>query len=253
MSFESLTVKRRFLVASVDAEVRNQLEKFIASKISNVQVFSASDGSDALSKMQNLPPHVLICEQDLPKISGLKLAEEVINDPTLKEIAVIILGEVPETEVFVDHIVTGQVQFVDPAASATLMGKALIRAMNFVASTYVKEFNLRFLAPGEILIKAGDLAESVFIVRRGRLSAWKSGETSNTGSKPLGYIEKGEFVGEMAYISGEARSADVLCEDECELIEIPVDLLDNILFQKPSWSKALMVTLSRRIKKANAR
>ncbi|MCB0415661.1 MAG: Crp/Fnr family transcriptional regulator, partial [Bdellovibrionales bacterium] len=56
---------------------------------------------------------------------------------------------------------------------------------------------------------------------------------------------------EMAYINGEPRSADVVALSDCELIEFGVDRLDSLLFKKPSWSKALMKTLSKRLKRAN--
>jgi CRP/FNR family cyclic AMP-dependent transcriptional regulator len=73
------------------------------------------------------------------------------------------------------------------------------------------------------------------------------------GGEPilLGMVQPGEFVGEMSYINGENRSADVISDLSAELIEIPFDRLDRVLFQKPAWSKALMRTLSKRLKAAN--
>jgi hypothetical protein len=58
-------------------------------------------------------------------------------------------------------------------------------------------------------------------------------------------------AGEMAYINGEPRAANVIAEGPSELIEIPFERLDHVLFQKPMWSKALMRTLSKRLKNAN--
>ncbi len=72
-------------------------------------------------------------------------------------------------------------------------------------------------------------------------------------ARELGIVETGEFVGEMAYINGEPRSATVKALDLCELIEIPVHLLDHVLFTKPAWAKALMKTLSKRVKAANTK
>lgn len=75
--------------------------------------------------------------------------------------------------------------------------------------------------------------------------AWKS---KNGQRVDLGKIKAGEFVGEMAHINKEPRSATVTAVTDCELIEIPFGSLDPILFSKPSWSKALFVTLSKRLK-----
>jgi CRP-like cAMP-binding protein len=100
-----------------------------------------------------------------------------------------------------------------------------------------------------MLLRDGDSADSVFLVKSGRLKAFKN---EGPNEVVLGYINAGEFVGEMAYIHGEARSANVVSLTECELIEIPNDCLDSVLFSKPAWAKALVKTLSSRLKQANA-
>jgi CRP/FNR family cyclic AMP-dependent transcriptional regulator len=38
---------------------------------------------------------------------------------------------------------------------------------------------------------------------------------------------------------------------DCELIEIPIGTLDTVLFSKPAWARALMMTLSKRLKRSN--
>lgn len=45
--------------------------------------------------------------------------------------------------------------------------------------------------------------------------------------------------------------ATVQAIGDCELIEIPMGTLDMVLFSKPAWSKALVATLSRRLKRSN--
>ena len=48
-----------------------------------------------------------------------------------------------------------------------------------------------------------------------------------------------------------ARSANVEALTDCELIEIPIGTLDRLLYRRPSWSKTLMLTLSKRLTQAN--
>jgi CRP-like cAMP-binding protein len=105
------------------------------------------------------------------------------------------------------------------------------------------------VAPNEFLFKEGEIAKHVFIVKRGRLRAMKGrGEKQIT----LGEIGAGEFVGEMAHINHEPRSASVQALEDCELIEIPFGSLDMVLFSRPAWSQALVLTLSKRLKSTNA-
>lgn len=247
---DKLENRRIFLLAGPDAVLLDRLGSFIRNHVMNATVWTANDGLEAVAKMQNVPPHVLICTHGLPKMDEIRVAESVIKNPAFRDTAVILLREIPESSLFVDEIVTGRVQFLDGDVEGPRFSKALARALNDVASREGTEFTLRFLTAGDLLLKKGDQAKSVYLVRRGKLRASQTVEGTRMD---LGDIETGEFVGEMAYINGSPRSADVNALTDCELIEIPVDLLDGILFKKPSWSKALMLTLSKRVKKANER
>ncbi len=245
---DSLAIRRKFLVVTADAERSASYAKQIDAHISQATVFTAHDGPEALLKIDNDAPHVLLSEVRINRLDGIKLVEAVLRRKHVAEIAVILLSPIPDKEHFVDEVALGRVQFLNPAEIDLNIGKCLARALNYLSQSEVPEFRLRFLAPGDLLIRQGDIAESVYIVKRGTLKAF----LGNQGSESvLGEISVGEFVGEMAYINGEPRSAHVTATSDCELIEIPVDHLDHLLLQKPAWSKALMKTLSKRIKIAN--
>jgi len=55
----------------------------------------------------------------------------------------------------------------------------------------------------------------------------------------------------MAYINNDSRSAYIEATSNAQLIEVPIELVDKILYKRPAWSKALMQTLSKRLKNAN--
>ena len=86
------------------------------------------------------------------------------------------------------------------------------------------------------------------ILKSGQLQAFN---TIDEQKVILGNVEIGEFVGEMAYINNEPRSAYIEALSDAQLIEVPIELVDKILFTRPAWSKSLMQTLSRRLKNAN--
>lgn len=244
---DSLDQRRIFLIASGTPELRKRVSELLEAHISSTTIFIANDGSDALLKLENMPPHVLLIEPNLNKKNGWQVVSHLLTDKKFKETAVIILGPVPEQEKFTDEVVVGRVQYIEPGAERDLL-QSFTKALNYVSHGEVSEFYLRFLAPGEILIREGDKAQFVYLVRRGTLRAYLR---RSSGDITIGNIQEGEFVGEMAYINKEPRSADVIATSDCELIEIPVNHLDHLLFQKPSWAKALMITLSNRVKRAN--
>lgn len=239
--------KRIFLIASNKPEEIEGLVETVEQNIKNVTVFTAADGIEVLFKAENVTPHVVIMDSDLTKMPAFDVAEKLLLRKD--KIAIIIISPLPEVEQFVDEVVTGQVNILTRPTDKKTFLQHLTRALNWVAHGDLNGYRLRFLSANELLLRDGDTAESVFLVKSGRLKAYK-----NEGPKEvvLGQINAGEFVGEMAYIQGEARSANVVSVTECELIEIPIDSLDSVLFSKPAWSKALVKTLSSRLKRANA-
>ncbi|MBV2169949.1 MAG: cyclic nucleotide-binding domain-containing protein [Bdellovibrio sp.] len=241
-----LESKRVFLIASSKSDEAASMAKIVENHVLGATIFTASDGMETLFKSENVPPHVVILDSDIQKVAALDIAEKLIRKK--EKIAVIIVSPLPDTEHFVDEVVTGQVHFLTRPTDQKTFLEHLTRAMNWIAHGDISGYRLRFLTANELLMRAGEKANSVFLVKRGLLKAYKQeGEMEVL----LGEIKPGEFVGEMAYINGETRSANVMSLTECELIEIPNDCLDKVLFSKPAWSKALVKTLSTRLKHSN--
>ena len=49
-----------------------------------------------------------------------------------------------------------------------------------------------------------------------------------TGSEEVAVLEKGHCFGEMAYLTGEARSATIITKEECILLKISSTLLNGL-------------------------
>ncbi|MBC7371773.1 MAG: cyclic nucleotide-binding domain-containing protein [Bdellovibrionaceae bacterium] len=239
--------KRIFLVVTGQAETNSQLENLIRAHVQGATVFAALDGAEALFKCANVMPQVVILDFNISKTNAIDITEKLIRRK--ERIAVIILAPaLSEHEYFMDQVVTGQVQFLSGTGVVSIFGNHLTRAMNWVTDVEKALYRLKFLNPKERLLNQGDKAEFVYLVKSGELKALrKDGEREVI----LGAIHSGEFVGEMAYINGEARSASVEATTACELIEIPSESLDAVLFSKPAWSKALLRTLTKRLKNSN--
>jgi hypothetical protein len=240
--------ERRFLMVEPNPEVRELLVENISAIVTNAQFIFANDGSEAMFKLANAPVEIVILSGRITKYDAIHLTEWILRNKNLEKTGVLLISPVPDEEQFVDQIVVGRVQFVPSLEDKAHFERTVSRVLNFVLHGDKGEFFLRFLASNETLMKEGEKADNVYLVRKGRLRAVHRSEQKET---LLGYVEVGEFVGEMAYINGEARSADVQAESPCELIEIPIAHLDHVLFLKPSWSKALVRTLSKRLKSVN--
>lgn len=241
--------KKIFLVAT-DSETRGaRFSALIQTHFPGSTLYLATDGTSAWAKTGNVTPHVIIADVELPKLSGIKLLEQMMTHTNLNSVAAILVGALPDQETHLDEFVTGRLQYLADTDSDAEFTGCVARALNFAFHGKNTEYTLRFLAKGERLITEGDHAESVFILKEGRLRAFRIVDGAEV---VLGHVEKGEFVGEMAYINGEPRTANVDSVSASELIEVPVGTLERVLYRRPAWSKTLMVTLAKRLRQANA-
>lgn len=242
-----LEEKRIFLVVTEDKQKMQSITKTIHAHINKATVFEAYDMHEAHFKFRNMIPHVIVLDLEVAKFSSAQLITDLLKGEN-NNFSVIFTAELPDDELFIDQVVSGQVQFLTNYKDEIWFNQCLTKALNRLSQEKKAEFTLHFLAPNELLFKEGVSGESAFLVKRGELMASRVKEGKCV---ELGKIKPGEFVGEMAHINQEPRSATVTAMTDCELIEIPFGSLDPILFSKPSWSKALFVTLSKRLKITN--
>lgn len=242
-----LEEKRIFLVVTEDKRKMQAISQTVHRHINKATIFEAYDVHEALFKFRNVVPHVIILDLEVAKFSGAQLITDLLQGEN-NNFSVIFTAELPDNELFIDHVVSGQIQFLTNYRDEVWFNQCLTKALNRLNQEKKSEFTLHFLAPNELLFKEGVAGASAFLVKRGELLASKF---NNGQMVELGKIKAGEFVGEMAHINQEPRSATVTAVTDCELIEIPFGSLDPILFSKPSWSKALFVTLSKRLKITN--
>lgn len=246
---QNLVDKKIFLIVSENPDKIKRIHEVIEKHVQKPTIFSAQDGAMALSKVLNAPPHVLITDLHLAKLSGINLVEKVLETRDAERTAIIVCGQPPQEEKHLDEIVTSKVQYLANDEDESEINFCLVKALNYSSHNSKADFYIRFLAKDEILLREGDKADYVYFVKKGQLKAYKEPAPGNTAV--LGLIECGEFVGEMAYINGEPRSANVAAVTDCELIEVPLGLFEKVLFKRPTWSKALMLTLSKRVRAAN--
>lgn len=243
-----LNSPRKVLVVHEDMEEQKFITARLAQHVKHVMVITAKTGSEGLSKLSNDPPDLVFIQSAPLQLSLVNFIHGSLTTFPKRKMAVIVLGETPHDEDLVDEIVKGRLHFLDSAADDFILGKVIARALNNLSIDPDADFRLKFLGPSEQLLREGDPSEFVYILRSGLMKA----STKRDGQeKVLGEIFPGEFVGEMAYVNGQSRSADVFAVEPCELIEISSARMDLVLFKKPLWAKSLMQTLAKRLQRKN--
>ena len=105
------------------------------------------------------------------------------------------------------------------------------------------------LAPGDMLFRAGDPGDAVFIVVEGEI------EVRNTtpGGRDIRLVAfgPGALVGEIAALDGGSRSADVAAIRRSRLWRIPRKPLLAALEAEPKAAVALVIELSARLRVAD--
>jgi len=99
---------------------------------------------------------------------------------------------------------------------------------------------------GSAVFRAGDPGDSLFIVLRGKVGI-------RDGQRHLVTLATPECFGELAALSQDARSADAICEESCELLKLRAADLRELLATRPALQHQMMLALVRRVKEVGDR
>lgn len=94
------------------------------------------------------------------------------------------------------------------------------------------------LANGEILFRAGDEADALYIVAQGKVEVL-NGATADTGSAPLAVLGEGHAFGEMALLSGGPRTATIRATEDTELLVIAKADFERLVASDPRLAGAV--------------
>jgi len=109
---------------------------------------------------------------------------------------------------------------------------------------------IRKVPGGEVLFKEGEASESMFVVKKGRLTVFKSKGNSEI---ELAVVGAGQMIGEMAFFDRKPRSAGVKAITDAEVIELPFRNLQSQFDALPEWIKSMVKTINEHLREANKR
>jgi len=98
---------------------------------------------------------------------------------------------------------------------------------------------------GEAILARGDAGDSLFVLHEGTVSVRISDDTV-AGRHEVAQLGPGAVIGEMALLTGEVRTADVIALTEVVAIEIGKDALDPVLRDHPGLAEAITAKVMER-------
>jgi potassium efflux system protein len=98
---------------------------------------------------------------------------------------------------------------------------------------------------GQTVVKEGDTGDSVFIIKSGTVSviAHILGKEIN-----LATLVRGDLFGEVAYLTGRPRTANVIADKDVAVYEINKLLLDEIIERRPEIMSQVNEIYTARVK-----
>jgi small-conductance mechanosensitive channel/CRP-like cAMP-binding protein len=98
-------------------------------------------------------------------------------------------------------------------------------------------------APGELIIRAGDEADSMFVLHHGRVEVRIN---DNGQMLTVASLCEGNFFGEMALFTGQPRNASVFAVEETEVVEIGHLAMKHLFETNPELVESLSHIIAER-------
>ncbi len=126
-----------------------------------------------------------------------------------------------------------------------LSGLDVSRRADFLVGAMVRRAE-----PGTAIVKVGDAGDSAFFVLDGRAVAGVP--TDDGGLRSLAAMGAGDFFGEIAAITGSARTANVVADEATDVVEVPAATLKGLM-DLPAMNSLITSKLRERLTRtANA-
>jgi small-conductance mechanosensitive channel len=94
----------------------------------------------------------------------------------------------------------------------------------------------RLFAPGEVIVRRGQEGKSMFVILKGSVKVQiPEGPTIRT----INALGPGDFFGEMSLLTGQPRTANVITDDETEVLQIKKSAIKPIFEQNPEVMEAI--------------
>ena len=149
------------------------------------------------------------------------------------------------------------IYFAGPAAGALIAvaaftgqwGKQTVCAKLYHTEKYPCPFDqcsYRLVTAGETVMKEGDPGAEAYVVERGLLDVRR-------GDASLARLGPGDWVGEMALLLDEPRSATVTAATDAQLRRVTRHDMGHVLAEDPRRTEELLRQLARRVKAVNER
>lgn len=106
----------------------------------------------------------------------------------------------------------------------------------------------RVYQPGELIVREGDVGETMFIIQEGEVRIHKRIRDRET---TLAVLKAGDFFGEMAIIDREPRSASATAVNGAKILILSKDIFESQIKTNPKIIMSILRKMSERLRAAD--
>jgi len=143
-------------------------------------------------------------------------------------------------------------ELVDPHTGLNIIPVMLIIKelndffVNFVKQNQIMNFlscyDCTFYSPGEYIIKEGEQGDSAFVIVEGEVEV-------KLAKKVIATLSEGEVFGELALLTDEVRTADVIAKTDLRVMTMAKTVFMDYLLNHPEKAVTFMKSMGSRMKK----
>jgi NTE family protein len=111
-----------------------------------------------------------------------------------------------------------------------------------------RQLTERRVLAGEWILRQGDAATSMFIIRRGHAEIVNEGPPERV----IRVLRRGAVLGELALLAGGTRSASARARQDTELLELERSAFEQLILEAPSFSLGLIRSLGTQLAETRA-
>ena len=225
----STKISDKILIVDDNADLRTYLNSILKT---NYIVEKAENGKDALKKLKEFKPHLIISDVTMPEMNGYELCKVIKEDNEYKEIPIILLTAKASVEMTIEGLESGADEYLTKPFNSK---ELLIRTKNILTirkqSVAVKDSYVKMEKAFKELKETKD--KLVKIEKLGSLGVFSAG-ISHEINNPNNYISGGSQLALQEIENIEAIITELSKTEELNEILSPV--LSNIELSKENIS-----------------
>lgn len=257
-------VKKRILVIEDQEDVRENIAELL--ELSNYEVATASNGREGVKTALASPPDLILCDIMMPEMDGYEVLYLIAKNPSTASLPFIFLTAKTEKSDFRKGMNMGADDYITkPFEEMELLGAIERRLEKYDGLTQTKdveeliekaarhhslddlekERKTRIFKKKDIIYREGDFGSYVYKILTGKVKTYRINEDGKEFIHDL--LKEGDFLGERALIQDNTRTEFAESLEETEVLLIPKDDFQELIFRNREVSGQFIKILSRNL------